>query len=160
MNQIMIGFLTFFLLIACSKKDENKSSQSNNKTTLQSSSLEMRQSSNGSWSPVSYSINEEIVINENAEVMTRTVSDSDCTLTLTYNIDWTPEGMIFDGYSVHSEPYSCQISNLHCPDNYETLQTSTFIFEGFMSDDENTLTVICYPGSNRNGTAYKYTYTK
>ena len=161
MNQIMIGFLTFFLLIACGKKDKStSSSQTSNKTTLQLLSLEMRQSPDSNWDSVSFSTNEEIVINNNAEVMTRTVSSSNCTLTLIYNIRWTPESMVFEGYSVDSEPHGCDISTLHCPEDYDIMKTSAFIFEGFISDDERTLTVFCSPGSNQNGTDYKYTYTK
>ena len=156
--KIRIGFLIFFLLIACSK-DETTTSSSTNETSWRLSNLEMKRANSNEWVSVTFSeISENLVINDLAQVMTRTVSGSECTLTLIYNFRWNTEGMVFDGYNADSDPYNCQPSILHCPDNYETLTTSTFTFEGFMSDDERTLRVICSPGSDQK--SYRYTYTK
>ena len=160
MKRIKIGFLVFFLFVACSKNDGGSTSSSNNETNWTLSSLRMRSGDDSSWVgvPNSDQISEKIVINNSAQAMTRTVSDSNCTLTLIYNFEWETDGMSFGGYSANGDPDGCQPSILHCPDSYETMGSNGFDFRGEISDDEKTLKTICSISSD--GTVYEYTYVK
>lgn len=161
MSRKGIGFLIFFLFVACSKEEGGTTSSSTNETNWTLSGLKMRSSGNSEWVEVPNSnlISEKIVINNSAQAMTRTVSDSDCKLTLIYNFRWGTDNMSFEGHTADGDPHGCQPSILHCPDSYEAMTfDTTFEFKGEISDDEKTFITTCSPGSGK--TVYQYTYVK
>lgn len=162
-NGIRTGLLIFFLLIfvSCNKDETTASSSSNdNESSWKLSKLEIKKTNNTEWTEITDpGISENLTINNLAQVMTRTVSDSDCTLTFIYNIQWTIEGMTFEGHNTDNL-HNCQLSILHCPSHYQRLTDNSFIFEGFISDDERTLTATCFTSSDESSRAYRYTYTK
>ncbi len=161
MLRIGIGFLTLFLFIGCSKDKGNTTASSDNETNWSLSALKKKQKQpeDSPWERLDILGNESLVINDSAPAMTRTLSDPNCKITLIYNIRWTTDGMLFEGYSVEGNPRNCTVATLHCPDSYETMSLNAFVFEGYLSDDENILTVTCSPDSN-NGVIYKYTYVR